>query len=114
MGSNISGTDSSELAVCMSSGQCGRNSCVTFYGGKHCFFCEPTKGILRDILSQFDVSFACVSEVDVDENDSITRDEDILALPTIKICDSTIVGLPDEGTLRDAVVQALMKECFCI
>ena len=113
MGSHPSGTNTTELAICPSASQCGRTSCVTFLSGEHCVFCEPAKGMLRDLLSQFDVPFTCVSEIDV-ENDDIAQDENILALPTIKICDETIVGLPDEGAVRDAIVRALMNECFCI
>ena len=39
--------------------------------------------------------------------------EDVSMLPTIKICDARITGLPDEQTLKDAVLRAIMKDCFC-
>ncbi len=114
MGSHMSETNPAESSFSSCSNQCGKSSCVTFYGGEQCFFCEPTKGMLRDMLSQFQIPFTCVLQVDVDEEETITKEESILALPTIKICGETIVGLPDEGTIRDAVVRALMNECFCI
>ncbi|MGY5875991.1 MAG: hypothetical protein RTU30_09610 [Candidatus Thorarchaeota archaeon] len=93
--------------------ECSEQCCVTFYSGESCYFCEPAKGMLRDLLSQFDVSFSCVNQIDIDKVDNITEMEHIFALPTIKICGQTLVGLPNEGTLRDAVVVALMNDCFC-
>ncbi len=113
MGSQMSDITLIESQDKVRSCEYGERCCVTFYSGESCFFCKPTKGMLRDMLSQFDVSFSCVSEIDVDKVDRITESENIFVLPTIKICGQTIVGLPDEGTLRDALVVALMNDCFC-
>ena len=91
---------------------CGKRRCVVFYKGSHCAFCAPANEILRDALRQFGISEEVIHEVDVGTNDEIARDEGIVALPTIEICSECLVGLPQEGSIRDAMVKALMQECF--
>ena len=91
---------------------CGRRSCIVFYKGNHCAFCVPAEEILKDALRQFGVSEAAIHEVDIGVNDEIAREEGIVALPTIEICNECLVGLPQEGSVRDAMVKALMQDCF--
>ncbi len=92
---------------------CGRKGCVVFYKGDHCLFCLPADEILRDTLKQFGVSESIIHEVDISIDDNVAMHEGIVALPTIEICSECLVGIPQEGAIRDAVVKALMRECFC-
>ncbi len=91
---------------------CGKKRCIVFYKGSHCLFCIPANEILKDVLIQFGVSDNAIHEIDIGQDDEIGREEGIVALPTIEICNECIVGLPEEGIVRDAMVKALMQECF--
>lgn len=93
---------------------CGKCSCVIMYKSQACVFCDPAAEILEEALSSFGVPSSAIIQVDVEANDDCgCGTEDIAMLPTIKICDSMLTGLPDEGLLRDAVIRAIMKDCFC-
>ncbi len=92
---------------------CGKKSCVVLYKGEHCLFCTPADKMLREELQQFRVPESAIREIDVGLDDSFADEVGIVALPTIEICDEFIVGLPQEGSIRDAIVRAAMKECFC-
>ncbi|NHJ12662.1 MAG: hypothetical protein EAX95_03260 [Candidatus Thorarchaeota archaeon] len=104
-------------AVQMSNGlgktPCGRCGCIIVYTGDYCFFCDAAKEMLGEAIAQYGVSDSAICQIDVDSegecgcNDSITR------LPTIRICSVKLEGLPDEGQVTDAVLRALMMDCFC-
>ena len=93
---------------------CGKCSCVIMYKTQQCLFCDPAAKILEDALSSFGLPSSAVVEVDVESDDDCgCGTEDVSMLPTIKICDARITGLPDEQTLKDAVLRVIMKDCFC-
>lgn len=92
---------------------CGKESCIIFYKGDHCMFCEPTNEVLKESLLQFGLSESSVFKIDVGEYENVARDAGVVGLPTIKICDEVLIGLPDEGSIRDALVNAMMRDCFC-
>lgn len=93
---------------------CGKCSCIIMYKTEQCVFCDPAAEILRAALSNFGVPSNAIIQVDVESDDDCgCGTEDVSMLPTIKICDTRITGLPDEQTLNDAVLRAIMKDCFC-
>ena len=93
---------------------CGKCSCIIMYKTEQCVFCDPASKILEAALSNFGVPSDAIVEVDVElDDDCGCGTEDVSMLPTIKICDAKITGLPDEQTLNDAVIRAIMKDCFC-
>lgn len=93
---------------------CGKCSCIIMYKAEQCLFCDPAAEILEDALSNFGVPASAIVEVDVESDDDCgCGTEDVSMLPTIKICDAKITGLPDEQMLNDAVIRAVMKDCFC-
>lgn len=93
--------------------KCGECSCVILYKGDMCLFCDAASDILADSLESFGIPSSAAREVDVDEAEQCgCRTDDITMLPTIKICDVTITGLPEEQSVRDAVIRAVMKDCF--
>ncbi|MGY5873494.1 MAG: hypothetical protein RTV72_14700 [Candidatus Thorarchaeota archaeon] len=93
---------------------CGKCSCIIMYKAEQCVFCDPAAEILEAALSSFGVPSSAIIEVDVESDDDCgCGTDDISMLPTIKICDSLITGLPDEQMLNDAVIRAIMKDCFC-
>jgi hypothetical protein len=93
---------------------CGKCSCIIMYKGEQCLFCDPAVEILKETLSNYGVSHSAIAHVDVEsEDDCGCGTEDVSMLPTIKICDCKLTGLPDEQMLNDAVIRAIMKDCFC-
>ena len=93
---------------------CGKCSCVIMYKGEHCIFCDPAAQILEAALANFGVPASAIVQVDVESGDDCgCGTEDVSMLPTIKICDAKLTGLPDEQMLNDAVIRAIMKDCFC-
>lgn len=91
---------------------CGRSSCITLYKGENCYFCDIASQMLASTISQYGVSTDVLREVDIDSQDELESDAQIVALPTIRICDVILSGLPDEDIINDAVIRVLMKECF--
>lgn len=91
---------------------CGRQSCITLYRGENCYFCDIASEMLTNAISQYGVSTDVLREVDIDSQDELESDIQIVALPTIRICDIVLSGLPQDDIIHDAVIRVLMKECF--
>lgn len=84
------------------------------YTSEFCVFCDAAEEILVEALTDFGVSKAAIREVDVDDADACgCRTDDVTMLPTIKVCNQHLTGLPEEQSMKDAVMQAIMKDCFC-
>ncbi len=93
---------------------CGKCSCIIMYTSEFCVFCEPATEILINALTNFGVSKTVIRQVDVETEDECgCRTDDVTMLPTIKVCDKHLTGLPEEQSMKDAVMQAIMKDCFC-
>jgi hypothetical protein len=93
---------------------CGKCSCIILYTSEFCVFCGAAEEILIEALTNFGVSKTVIRQVDVETEDECgCRTDDVTVLPTIKVCDKHITGLPEEQSMRDAVMQAIMKDCFC-
>jgi hypothetical protein len=93
---------------------CGKCGCIIMYKGELCIFCDAAIEILKSALSNFGVPNSAIRSVDVEsDNDCGCSTDDISVLPTIKICDVKLTGLPDEQIVSDAVIRAIMKDCFC-
>ncbi|RDE10719.1 MAG: hypothetical protein C4K49_12830 [Candidatus Thorarchaeota archaeon] len=91
---------------------CGRSSCIILYRGEDCFFCDVASEMLNSIISQYGVSNEVIREIDIDSSEEIDPETAIVALPTIRICDSVMSGLPEEDLISDAIIRVLMKDCF--
>ncbi len=106
-------TDTASDTKCSCSPVCGRKGCVMFYKGNRCLFCKPARDVLDEVIADFGMDFNVVYEVDVEEESEIAEEAGVIGLPTIQICDRSILGVPDEGSIRDALLQIAMKTCFC-
>ncbi|MHA1959480.1 MAG: hypothetical protein ACW99U_04585 [Candidatus Thorarchaeota archaeon] len=92
---------------------CGRCGCIIFYTGDDCVLCPPASDILKDTASSLGVSSQSFCEVDVDMDDGRAIDASLIAVPSIRICDRQLNGLPDEASIRDALVRAMiLQPCF--
>ncbi|MFW9848915.1 MAG: glutaredoxin family protein [Candidatus Thorarchaeota archaeon] len=94
---------------------CGRTGCVTIYTGDNCAFCDGALETLREALSDFGISFSVISEINISSCVSCAGEiPGILTLPTIRVCDSLISGMPDIDEARSRLMEALLKGCFPI
>ncbi|MCK5238548.1 MAG: hypothetical protein KAR33_03305 [Candidatus Thorarchaeota archaeon] len=94
---------------------CGRNGCVVIYTGDNCAFCDTAFETLRDVLSDFGLSSSVISEVNVTSGIQCACDiPGIVTLPTIRVCDQLITGLPQIDEARSSIMHAILKGCFPI
>ena len=91
---------------------CGRHTCITFYKSNHCVFCEPAMEILTAVLDSLAVPRSMVETINVDDPDVDIPIEELPMLPYIKICKSELTGFISEGSIRSAVLNLLMTECY--
>ncbi|MBY8998962.1 MAG: hypothetical protein KGD60_14640, partial [Candidatus Thorarchaeota archaeon] len=86
--------------------ECGKCSCIIMYTSEFCVFCDAAAEILTEALTNFGISKTVIREVDVEAEDECgCRTDDVTMLPTIKVCDQHLTGLPEEQTMKDAVMQ---------
>ncbi|MFX1331579.1 MAG: hypothetical protein ACFE9W_08485 [Promethearchaeota archaeon] len=78
-------------------------------------FCDAAKEIIEEAINNYGVSDDVICQIDVDsgEEEGCGCEDVVTSLPTIRICEIVLEGLPDEGQVTDAVLRALMMDCFC-
>ncbi|MFW9886980.1 MAG: hypothetical protein ACFFER_02285 [Candidatus Thorarchaeota archaeon] len=94
---------------------CGRCGCIIVYTGKLCLFCDAAKEIIEEAITNYGVSDDVICQINVDagEGEGCGCEDVVTSLPTIRICEVVLEGLPDEDQVTDAVLRALMMDCFC-
>ncbi len=92
--------------------KCGRCGCVVVYSGNHCIFCEMTIEMVCDLLKEFSMGVEGVVIVDIEKGCSCGCSAEVTALPAVRVCDQTVVGLPDRTSLRELLINAMMSDCF--
>ena len=75
---------------------CGRDSCITFYKSDHCVFCGLAYDNMMRVLDEFGVNRSMVQVLNVDDPDSEVKEADLIALPTIRICEEEREGYVEE------------------
>ncbi|MHA1909694.1 MAG: hypothetical protein ACW98Y_20510 [Candidatus Thorarchaeota archaeon] len=92
---------------------CGRSGCIAIYTGDNCVFCDSALETLREALSDFGIDSSVISEINLSSGFTCVCDlPRIVTLPTIRVCDTLISGLPDIDEARSRLMQALLKGCF--
>ena len=84
------------------------SACVLLYTNSDCIFCPAARKILEERLEVHELPVDSIREVDCDTEDV----RDITALPTIQICGQTIVGLPEEDMVDQALWILRVNPCF--
>ena len=94
--------------------RCGRAGCIILYKGDECIFCEAALETLSSIVSEFGLPASVVSALDATQccDDLSPGYPGPMGLPTIRICQEVLVGLPDPDTARGAVMHAALRSCF--
>jgi len=90
---------------------CGKSACITFYKSDHCIFCSPVHDSLLGILDEMGLNHFIMEVINVDDPESGVSAEDPPALPTIRICKTTLTGSVSEDELRLSVMNMLMMSC---
>jgi len=70
---------------------------------------------MYNVISDFGLSPSVIRQVDVmSDIDDGCEIPAPLGLPTIRICEELISGLPDTDDARGVVMHAVLKNCFSI
>jgi len=91
---------------------CGRNTCITFYLSNHCVFCGPAMDTLLAVLSELGVPPSIIESINVDDPSVDVDRSDLPMLPYIKICDVDLTGFISDESIRSAVLNLAMKNCY--
>lgn len=91
---------------------CGRTTCITFYKSNHCVFCDPAMEILTSVLDSMGVPQSMVETINVDDPGVDISEDELPMLPYLKICKMELTGFISEGSIRNAVMNLLMTNCY--
>jgi hypothetical protein len=100
------------MTLSKSSTVCGRCGCILFYTGENCMFCPAADEILQDVSEPLEVEESAICRIDIENVNGETLDSPVTTIPLMRICDTTITGLPDESSVRDALIAMLVKSCY--
>ena len=91
---------------------CGRCACIELYTGENCLFCGTAEQTLKDVTEELQIPEEALCRIEISTTGNRAFDAPVMSIPTLRICDRTITGLPDEESLRDAIVRLLLHPCF--
>jgi len=75
-------------------------------------FCPAADEILQDVRVPLEVEDSAICRIDVEDLNGDSSEELVTTIPLMRICDITITGLPDESSVRDALISMLVKSCY--
>ncbi len=75
-------------------------------------FCPAADEILEDVRAPLEVEDSAICRIDIEDMNEDTLDAPVTSIPMMRICDTTITGLPDESSVRDALIAMLVKSCY--
>jgi hypothetical protein len=91
--------------------ECDRDNCITFYMSNHCLFCGPSMDILIGVLEGFGISSSIIEVINIDDPSVQISRHDLPMVPVTRICNREITGLTDATTVRQAVMDMILKGC---
>ncbi len=81
---------------------------ILFYKSEHCVFCGPALEMLLSILDEMGIGRSIIELVNIDDPESGVSEDDLPALPTIRLGKIELTGFVPEDDLRQAVVRMIM------
>lgn len=75
-------------------------------------FCPAADEILQDVREPLEVEDSAICRIDIDKINGASLDSPVPTIPFLRICDTAITGLPDESSVRDALIAMLVKSCY--
>ncbi len=91
---------------------CGRCGCILFYSGEDCVFCPAADNILQSVSEPLEIEDSAICRIDIENMNGDALDAPITTIPLMRICDTTMTGIPDESSVRDALIAMLVKSCY--
>ena len=91
---------------------CGRTTCITFYKSNHCVFCDPAFETMMSVLDELSVPRSIVELINVDDPNAEVEKESLPMIPCIRICDEEFTGFISEESIKSAVLNLALKNCY--
>ena len=91
---------------------CGRATCIAFYKSDHCVFCDPAFETMMSVLDELSVPRSIVELINVDDPSAAIDKNSLPMVPYIKICDKDLTGFISEESIRSAILNLAMKNCY--
>jgi len=108
-------TKSACVPVIEKRSECGRAGCLVLFTGDDCAFCDGARESIISALSDFGITYDVVAEVNISSGVECACDlPGIVTLPTVRVCDQLISGLPQIDDIRAHLMHAILKGCFPI
>lgn len=86
-----------------------------FYGSEDCLWCGAAWKALLEAVTDLAIDPSAIKRVDINEcsADELPMPRQFM-LPIIRICNRMFSGLPDVGTIRTAIMQSMINDCFSL
>ncbi|MFX1368522.1 MAG: hypothetical protein ACFFAY_08000 [Promethearchaeota archaeon] len=81
---------------------------ITFYKSDHCVFCGPMLEMLTSILGELGISRSILEIINIDDPEVGMTEDDLPALPTIRLVDEELTGYVSDEDLRSSVMKMIM------
>lgn len=81
---------------------------IVFYKSEHCVFCGPMLEMLSTIIDELGLSRSILEIVNIDDPESGVTENDLPALPTIRLADVELTGYVADEDLRSSVMKMIM------
>ncbi|UCE11198.1 MAG: hypothetical protein JSW61_04475 [Candidatus Thorarchaeota archaeon] len=84
---------------------------VTVFTSKTCAFCSKALELAREVASDISCYEGPVEVVEsrIDERPELVEQLEILALPTILVGQSRLIGLPNQGDIEELVHMSMLN-----
>ena len=91
---------------------CGQKTFITFYKSNHCVFCDPAMEVLTAVLDSMGVPQSMIESINVDDPTVDIKEDEFPMLPFIKICKTELTGFISESSIRGAIMNLMMEQCY--
>jgi hypothetical protein len=75
-------------------------------------FCPAADDVLQCVRAPLEVEDSAICRIDVEKMNGDAQDAPVTSIPMMRICETTITGIPDESSVRDALISMLVKSCY--
>jgi PAS domain S-box-containing protein len=81
---------------------------IVFFKSDHCVFCGPMLEMLTSILGELGISKSILEIINIDDPEVGMTEDDLPALPTIRLVDEELTGYVSDDDLRSSVMKMIM------
>ena len=91
---------------------CGRVGCVTIYKTDDCHLCEAVDNYMKDLVKSEGFSETIINTVDKSALSEEPNFDNVHSVPAVRVCETIMIGLPDDEKMRFSLRTANNKKCF--